>query len=228
MIARLLANEAETPTTRRLRVALDGGTFTYLAGQAAALSVYDCPPTPYSIASAPSETAREGAVEFLVKVDGATRFGSCVADLAVGTEIGIEGPTGRFTLDEVPAAAPLLFVAGGTGIAPLRSMIREALAAKDHGPIALVYSARTPPEFAFLNELRDLATERAIALTLTLTGESADWEHARGRTGPMHLTELIRAQTIGFICGPHMMVTDVSAALVSLGVPPERIRTEDW
>jgi ferredoxin-NADP reductase len=121
-----------------------------------------------------------------------------------------------------------LFIAGGTGIAPLRSMIREAVAAGHQATMALVYSARTPAEFAYLSEWRELAEEGRLRLTLTLTGASTDWEHARGRTGPMHLMDLIRPDSVCFVCGPHLMVTDVTSALAALGVPQERIRTEDW
>jgi len=224
----LLSNDAETPATRRLRLALDGATFHYRAGQAALLSVDDCEPAPYSIASSPSDTERLGCLEFLVKVDGATRFGACAADLRPERAIQIDGPAGGFTLNGVDETAPLLFVAGGTGIAPLRSMIRQALDDTHRGKISLVYSARTRHEFAFFNEWRDLADQQRIALTLTLTGEAGDWEHARGRTGPMHLSDLVRENTVAVICGPRMMVSDVTATLTGLGIPAARIRTEGW
>ena len=103
------------------------------AGQAAALaSGRAASATPYSIASAPAETARHGALEFLVKVDGSNRFGAVVEGLEPGTPLRVDGPAGNFTLPDLSGGAPLLFVAGGTGIAPLRSMIREALEARRH------------------------------------------------------------------------------------------------
>ena len=226
---RLLSNQSATPTSRVIRVALDGVPFPYRAGQAAALSAGDGHElTPYSIASAPAETARHGALDFLVKVDGSTRFGAVVESLEPGARLRIDGPFGHFTLPDLPEAEPLLFVAGGTGIAPMRSMIREALEARRAGPIALVYSARTPAEFAFLPELRALADEGRLSLTLTLTGEAQDWGHARGRTGPAHLADLVTAGTLAYICGPHAMVAELPAALVALGLPRDRVRTEDW
>jgi ferredoxin-NADP reductase len=224
---RLISNEPETPTTRRVRLGLDGNPFSYRAGQAASLTAGG-PSTPYSIASAPVETARHGWLEFLVKVDGASRFGRVVEGLAAGTVIGCTGPVGAFTLDRIPPDAPLLFVAGGTGIAPLRSMIIEALASERHGRMSLVYSSRTPHEFAYLGELRGIAGAGRLSLTLTLTGHADDWAHARGRTGAAHLAERLHPGTIAFVCGPPAMVADVPAALTSLGVPPDHVVTENW
>ena len=225
---RLLSNEPETPTTRRIRLATDGAGFQYRAGQAAALAAGDLVPTPYSIASAPHETAREGWLEFLVKVDGSSRFGAVVDTLEPGTTIRVEGPAGSFILPDVALTAPLLFIAGGTGVAPMRSMILEALHAGHRGTKALVYSARSPREFAYVEEFRRLADEGQLALTMTLTGEMEEWAHARGRTGAGHLSELLAPDTLAFVCGPPAMVADLPAALVSLGLPRDRVRTDDW
>lgn len=224
----LLSNAIETPTTRRIRLALGPQPFVYHAGQAASLAVDDTEPTPYSIASAPSDTGRDGALEFLIKADGASRFGARLPYLEPGTVVRLTGPAGVFTTRDAPPDVPLLFVAGGTGIAPLRSMLREALNDRHGGRIALVYSARTPGEFAYLDEWRTLAEARRMALTLTLTGGATDWAHARGRTGAEHLRELATPQTLAFVCGPRAMVIDVSQALGALGVSPSAIRTEDW
>jgi ferredoxin-NADP reductase len=224
---RLLSNERETPTTRRVRVALDGAQFSYRAGQAASLAA-EGPATPYSIASSPAETARHGWLEFLIKVDGSNRFGAVVDSLAPGRALELTGPAGGFTLDRVPSDAPVLFIAGGTGIAPMRSMIREAIASRPAETLSLVYSSRTPEEFAYLKELKDLAGDGCLRLTLTLTGDAQDWTHARGRTGIAHLAELVRPNTTAFICGPPAMVTDLPAALESLGVTRDRVITEGW
>jgi ferredoxin-NADP reductase len=225
---RLLSNDLATATTRRIRLALDGAPFRYRAGQAASLAGGPGESTPYSIASAPYETARDGWLEFLIKVDGSTRFGAVVDSLQPDTPVGVEGPMGTFTLPDLSPGVPLLFIAGGTGIAPLRSMILETIHIAKHGSLALVYSARTPAEFAYLDELRALAEGGRLALTLTLTGEAQDWTHSRGRAGAQHLSDLVTPQTLAFVCGPPAMVTEVPAALVALGLPRERVRTEDW
>jgi ferredoxin-NADP reductase len=228
MKVRLLSNHAETPTTRRIRLSLGGRRFSYRAGQSASLSAGGRPPTPYSIASAPAETARHGWLEFLVKVDGSSRFGALVDTLSSDAHVDLEGPSGLFTLDSVTPGTPVLFIAGGTGIAPVRSMIRETVESGHDGPLALLYSSRTPEEFAYLSELKDLASAGHLTLTLTLTGDAQDWAHARGRAGIAHLAELVRGDTIAFICGPPSMVGELRNALSSLGVGPGRIVTENW
>lgn len=226
---RLQSNFLATPTTRIVRVVLEGAPFSYRAGQAASIAVQPGEPqTPYSIASAPSESAVTGYLEFLVKVDGSTRFGARVSGLQPGIPLIVGGPMGRFTIPDSAADHPLLFIAGGTGIAPLRSMIVECVNAGRRGNLALVYSARTPEEFAYLDELRALDEAGELALTLTLTGDAQDWRHARGRTGDRHLADLATPSTMAFICGPPSMVTDIPQALIRLGVPRQQIRTEDW
>jgi ferredoxin-NADP reductase len=225
---RLLSNEPETPTTRRVRLGVDGISFSYRAGQAASLAAGSAEPTPYSIASAPYETARHGWLEFLVKVDGSSRFGAIVETLPPGAHIKVGGPAGNFVLPDLSDDVPLVFIAGGTGIAPMRSMILEALHLGHRGTRSLVYSARTPGEFAYLEELRGLAEKRQLALTLTLTGEVEEWAHARGRARAEHLSELVSPGAMAFVCGPPAMVADLPPALVALGLPRDRIRTDDW
>jgi ferredoxin-NADP reductase len=225
---RLLSNEPETPTTRRVRLDVDGMPFPYRAGQAASLAAGSAEPTPYSMASAPYETARHGWLEFLVKVDGSSRFGAIVETLQPGTRIQVEGPAGRFVLPELSDDLPLVFIAGGTGIAPMRSMIFEAIYQGHRGNRSLVYSARSPGEFAYLDELRGLAEQGQLALTLTLTGEVEEWAHARGRARAEHFSELVTPGAMAFICGPPAMVADLPPALVALGLPRDRVRTDDW
>jgi ferredoxin-NADP reductase len=138
------------------------------------------------------------------------------------------GPIGSFTLNGIPSDAPILFVAGGTGIAPLRSMIHQALHDAHPAPLVLVYSARSPNEFAYLADLQRLSRDGQLAMTLTLTGQCDDWVHARGRAGISHLAEYAHPSVVAFVCGPPSMVAEIPVALESLGVPRDRIRTENW
>jgi ferredoxin-NADP reductase len=226
VIVRVSSNELATPTTRRLRLAVDGHAFPYHAGQAASLRAAGGASTPYSIASAPAETRRTGHVEFLIKTDGSNRFGAVVDGLRPGTPVDMSEAAGSFTLNGVANGAPLLFIAGGTGIAPVRSMIREAVETSRRGALSLVYSNRLPEEFAYLGEFRQMAADRQLTLRLTLTGDAEDWTHARGRAGVSHLSELVAPATTAFICGPTAMVTELPATLRALGV--DRIVTERW
>ena len=225
---RLVSNLPGTPTTRLIRIARDGERFDYRAGQAAPVGVDAAHTTPYSIASAPFETDETGVFEFLVKVDGSTRFGAQVLGLEPGTPLVVGPPTGGFGL---PPDAPdhhLLFVAGGTGIAPVRSMLLQAIHIDRRHRPTLLYSARRPDEFAYVNEFHALQDAGRLTLVLTLTGDSADWNYARGRAGRDHLAGLLSHDTLCFVCGPPSMVTDVPAALESLGISPAHVRTERW
>ncbi len=223
------ANVAATPTSRIVRLALDA-PFSYEAGQAAWLAAApDGEFTPYSFASSPEDTARQGLLEFLVKVDRSSRFGSRVVSLQPGDRIVVRGPAGTLGLPDVTPDTVLLFIAGGTGIAPLRSMIRHAVDRRRENPLRLLYSARTPEEFAYLDELRALARNGALDLSLTVTGGGADWPHGRGRIDGPVLERLVDGpDTQAFICGPPAMLTEVSELLKRLALPDDRIRVESW
>ena len=224
-----MSNRRATPTARVLRIRV-GQEFSYAAGQAAWLAPDpDGDLTPYSIASSPEETARFGWLEFLVKVDGSTRFGAQVASLRRGALIAVQGPAGSFVFPDHPPETEYLFVAGGTGIAPLRSMIRHAVDAHVPGTFRLLYSARTSDEFAYLRELRALERRGRLQLYLTLTGDALRWAHARGRADASLLAPLVDTpDTLCFVCGPPAMLSSVSETLERLGVPGDRIRTETW
>lgn len=212
-----------------LRLAVGDHPFTYRAGQAAWLRVdVERERTPYSIASSPEETLRGGWLEFLVKTDQSSRFGAHVDELRRGSTVVVHGPMGNFVFPDAPAEQRFLFVAGGTGIAPLRSMLRHAIDASVPGRKTLLYSARSPGEFAYLPEFRALERQKAIELRLTLTGIADRWRHSRGRAGTDLLAPLADENTLCFLCGPPSMISEVANILRSLGVPPFRIRTEEY
>ena len=228
MVVHLVTKEAATPTTRLIRVALDGASYPYRAGQAASVSTEAGQHTPYSIASAPYETDEGGFLQFLVKVDGSTRFGSQVAGLSPGAAVHVQPPTGGFGLPSDAPEHPLLFIAGGTGIAPVRSMLMQAIHIdKLHRP-TLLFSARTPDEFAFVNEFHALQDAGKLTLILTLTGDTPEWRHARGRASRDHLATLLAPEMLYFVCGPPAMVSELPSMLTGLGVRDDQIRTERW
>jgi ferredoxin-NADP reductase len=138
---------------------------------------------------------------------------------------------GLFTF---PAAADmpwLLFVAGGTGIAPLRAMLDHALQRHEAPRISLLYSARRGDEFAFIDELRGHAESGRIELHQTVTrDDSTTWAGRRGRIGRSYFEAVLHepAATWCFVCGPGALVGESVAMLKALGVPDAQIRTEQW
>jgi ferredoxin-NADP reductase len=211
-------------------VSLGGARFPYRAGQAVYLGQpASAGPVPYSIASAPEESRREGHLEFLIKTDDPGKPSAAVT-VGRGGTLAVEGPFGSFVFPERPAEREFLFVAGGTGIAPLRSMIRHALETQSAGRLHLLYSARTPADFAYLPELRQIARAGRLQLALTATREvPAGWRGERGRITPERLAPLIEApETLCFVCGPAAMVDAVPRMLLGLGIDRSRIRIEEW
>ena len=184
---------------------------------------------PYSIASAPSESAEHGYLEFLLKLERET-WGAHLAGLRRGARVAVEGPYGSFVLPSRPADNQFLFVAGGTGIAPLRSMIVQAVETGLPGRLHLLYSARTPSDFAYLSELRRLQRSGRLELALNATRQtSSRWRSERGRITEEQLSRLVEEPaTLCFVCGPGAMVDEVPRMLVRLGVAERRIRIEEW
>ena len=219
-----------TPRSRIVHLNLDGQVFNYVAGQAVVVGVPGAERRrPYSIASAPEEAQRDGYLQLLVGVDADGRAGADLS-LDVGTAIEVDGPVGSFIFPANPVEQQFVFVAGGTGIAPLRAMMRHALAASLTRRVGLLYSARTPEDFAYEQELRSLAATGAIELCQTVTrAAETDWAGNRGRIDRAALATLVHDdRTLCFVCGPAAMVDDIPRLLIEMGVPRERIRIEEW
>ena len=221
----------ETPWTRNVRVDLAGRRFPYKAGQAVTIGPHGGDGrVPYSIASAPEETARHGQLELLIKVHGDGRWGNDFDVPRRGALLDVRGPAGGFVLPDVAEEQRFLFIAGGTGIAPLRAMIRQAVLTGRTARMRLLYSARTPADFSYATELRGMARRGEIGLTLTATRETPSrWRGSRGRITADQLRPLIDDPiTLCFVCGPTAMVEDVPLVLGTLGIARSRIRLEEW
>ncbi len=98
--------------------------------------------------------------------------GPHLPSLAVGTSVEIDGPIGTFLYPDRLTEPAVLFVAGGSGIAPLRAMLHEALGAPEAPEVSVLYSARTAEEFAFDDELTGLAGQGRIRYEKTATRET--------------------------------------------------------
>ncbi len=220
-----------TPRTRLLRIATRGSGFAYRAGQAVMVGLHGSPlRKPYSIASAPSETARTGNIELLVQVDDSGGPDPHLERAAPGTRLDVDGPFGSFSLPVEGEPALLLMVAGGTGIAPLRSMMVEALSGPAPPRISLVYSARSVDELACRDELEALAAAGRIVLVMTVTrDDESAWQGLRGRIDrPMLAAALPGTHVWCLICGPQALITDVRAGLSQLGVPDSQVGIERY
>jgi benzoate/toluate 1,2-dioxygenase reductase component len=219
-----------TPRIRILNLDVRAVEFTFTAGQAVMLGLSGSPlRKPYSIASAPWEVEKSGIMQVLVQVEDSGGLDPHLELAAPGTPLDLDGPFGSFGLPE-RVERPLLFIAGGTGIAPLRSMLVEHLARPTKFPVSLIYSARSVDEFAFRPELAALESAARISSYFTVTREeNADWHGRRGRISGELVTEALPStDSICFVCGPPQLVNDTRALLTQLGVPDDQVLVEKY
>ncbi len=180
----------------------------------------------YSIASPPGSERLELTVE---RIDDGevSPYLTTVAD--VGDQFELRGPIGGWFVWDGTNAAPVLLVGGGSGVVPLRAILRHHAASGSNAAMHLVHSARTLGDAIYRRELEMLAGSRR-AVTLTLTREQPpDWAGHRGRVDALLLAEVgwpPPAQPQCYVCGPTAFVEAVADALVDLGHEPGRIRTE--
>jgi len=219
---RVLATRPETADTTTLTIEpADGVPLAFAAGQFTMLGTFGGAEAPISVTSSPAA----GPVEQTIRDMGGVTHDLTTA--APGHMLTVRGPygTGWDITDGV--GGDLVFVAGGIGLAPLRSALLEALANRAaYRRVVLLYGARTPAEQVFRDDLaRWAAGEGDVALAVTV--DRAD----RGWAGPVGLvTSLIPgagfdpASTLALVCGPEVMMRFVAMALIDAGVPAGRIR----
>ena len=221
-----------TPRSRLVTLDLREHAFEFRPGQAVLIgtSGFDVR-RPYSIACSPERARETQTLELLIALESDGSLGPNLPGLDTGRAIDVEGPLGSFVfpLDRTPQR--LLFVAGGTGIAPLRSMIDHVLRHSPARQISLLYSARNGDEFAFIDELRAHEARGRIELHQTVTrDDSTTWSGGRGRIGRSHFETVLHdpANTLCFVCGPKALVSESVATLEALGLSGQAIRTESW
>jgi ferredoxin-NADP reductase len=229
--AHILHVERATPRSLLLCLSLDA-PFAYQPGQAVLVgSASSEARRPYSIANGPARSARDRRLELLVGLGEDGTPGPHLPVVDAGIPLTLEGPFGSFVWPSATDDEAVLFVAGGSGIAPLRAMLQELL---DQGAAAprlkLLYSARAPEEFAFDAELRALSGEGRLRYHRTATREAGPgWHGDRGRISRAQLESLVDSpETLCFVCGPAALVHEVPRMLREIGVAPERIRVEEW
>tara|TARA_B100001123_G_scaffold450362_1_gene620658 strand:- start:342 stop:1061 length:720 start_codon:yes stop_codon:yes gene_type:complete len=220
-----------TPRALLVQLNLEKKSFPFNPGQAIVIGQHGLDlKRPYSIACSPEQAASSRMLEVLVAVEDNGSPGTHLPALEKGQLIDIEGPIGSFVLPKLPIEENLLFIGGGTGIAPLRSMLDHALRMKLKKTITLVYSARRTEDFAFMEEFDHYARTGQIKLHQTVTRDDLAWQGARGRISLLNFKAVIEnpAETLCFVCGPTAMVDQATSTLNALGVPREAIRMEQW
>jgi ferredoxin-NADP reductase len=147
----------------------------------------------------------------------------------VGHVLNVKGPDGDFIFRE-GETDEIVLIAGGIGIAPYRSFTRYILSKKLSVQIRLIYSARTPQDFAFKPEFDQQVTQHHnVQCLYTVTREQIGWTGRVGRVDENLIqTYLGNPRALYYICGPDQMIVELKKALQKLGVEKESIRSERW
>ncbi|HEY5427768.1 MAG TPA: ferredoxin reductase [Solirubrobacteraceae bacterium] len=183
----------------------------------------------YSIASAPEDPHLALTVERIADGEVSPYL---LDELRAGDELELRGPIGGYFAWDGSLGGPLMLLAGGSGVVPLRSMLRHHAAAADSVPVRLLYSSRAWEEVIYRDELRRLGDGGSDSPTVEFTltrAWPADWDGHRGRIDRALLAEVCWApadRPLIYICGPNGFVETAAATMVQLGHEPQRIRTE--
>jgi ferredoxin-NADP reductase len=182
----------------------------------------------FSITSSPAALPR---VMFATRLRGSA-FKRTLLDAASGLEVDIEGPFGSFVLHR-NAARPAVLFAGGIGITPFHSIIKDATERELPHRITLFYSNHTPASTAFLSDLEAWQKRNSrFRLIATITKPSAGepWHHETGSINAAfikaHLSDA--ANAIYYAAGPAGFVKGMRDALAGIGADPDDIRTEEF
>jgi ferredoxin-NADP reductase len=183
----------------------------------------------YSIASPPDDPDQVAVT--VERIEDGEVSPYLVDELAEGDQLELRGPIGGYFVWDVELGGPLLLVGGGSGVCPLMAMIRHRAARGSRVPTRLLYSSRSLEDVIYRAELDRLAG-RADGLEVfhTLTrSRPRDWSGYAGRIDSDMLAEVgfsPEQRPLCMVCGPTPLVEAVAKALVELGHPPDRVKTE--
>ena len=220
----------ETPSTKTIRVAASQGELPYFrAGQYINLFVeIDGARTsrPYSIASTPGRLYFDLTVR---RMPGGFVSDYLLDRVKPGDFLESTSPSGSFYYEPLMDTGDLVFLAGGSGITPFMSIIREAAEKKPPFTVHLIYGSRGPEDVIFAHELKELAnTHPNLKVDLVMSEPPEGWTGQCGLLDAQMISSLVgpvEGKTF-YICGPEQMYLLCQGALESLGVPARRIRRE--
>lgn len=227
MKAKILDIKTEAENIKLFKLELKE-KLSFLPGQSIALTIHDPQANIlnqkryYSVASSPDQQH----VELLIK-DTSSHSGHYVYEhLAVGDELEVEGPFGKMVLPQSFTRAT--FIAGGSGISPFLSMIRQLHKTQPNTPLHLFYSTKKVGEAAFHDEFTELHKKGSLTYVHTVTQEPT-WKGNKGRITKEFLEKnLTTKEGIFFICGPSQMIKDTVEILKQLNIPESSIIIERY
>lgn len=215
----------QTPDVKTFRVVRpEGGKlFEHMPGQCAMISVPGVGEAMFSITSSPTNKEYQ---EFSIKRCGSLT--DYLHTMEVGDQVTVRGPYGNsFPVETELKGKNLLFIAGGIGLAPLRSVINYVIDNRaNYGTVDIVYGSRSADDLVQLKEIQEvwMKTE-GINVYLTIDREQEGWD---GHVGfvPNYVKELgFDTDKTALVCGPPIMIKFVLAGLKELGFTTEQVYT---
>ena len=224
-VAKVIDITEETPDVKTFKVVgLDGKKpFVHIPGQCAFLSMPGVGEALFSITSSPTN---EEFMEFSIKKCG------CVTEwlhsIEIGQQVTLRGPYGNgFPVETDFKGKDLVFIAGGIGLAPLRSVINYIRDKRDnYGKVTVIYGSRSDNDLVFRNEIENEWTKaKDFSINLTIDRETPTWN---GHVGfvPNFVKEVpLDNSATAVLCGPPIMIKFTLSALQELGFNTNRIYT---
>lgn len=207
--------------------------FEFRAGQFADYTLID-----------PAETDAEGntrgfsiiTAPFEENIGAATRmrdtaFKRVLKSMPEGSEIKLDAPYGDFTLHKTEST-PAVFIIGGIGVTPIRSMVAQALHDKTNHQMTLIHSSKTPNEMPFFDDFSQMAKDNSNFRYIPVASDESpeNWQGERGRVNEEIIKKHIHDLTspIFYLSGPEGMVKAMRQLLVNMKVNEDNIRTEEF
>ncbi|KAA3657083.1 MAG: oxidoreductase [Chloroflexi bacterium] len=198
-----------------------GLTLDHDPGQFVQVSLFGVGEAPISICSSPS---RSGTT-FELCVRNVGDLTNKMHQLNVGDTLGIRGPFGRGFPMERFRGKDVVFVAGGLGLAPLRSVIYEAIDHREkYNRIIILYGARSPKEMLFRDEINGFNWMEDVEMHATVDNGDANWKGQVGFVnGLFDKVKLNPHNTVSIVCGPPIMYKFVIDDLTKMGIADHNI-----
>jgi sulfhydrogenase subunit gamma (sulfur reductase) len=216
--------EQETPDTLTFFLAAGEVAWRqdYRPGQFVELSVFGVGEAPFCLAQSPT---RSNFIEVTVRRTGSVT--NRLHTFAPGDLVGLRGPFGNCFPFERARGKDLIFVGGGIGLPPLRSLINYVLDRReDYGEVHVLYGARTPADRVYKKELAEWSRSDKLKLVETVDRADDSWSgHVGVVTKLLANMKVDPASTIAFTCGPPIMLKFVVAELLGLGISERNIVT---
>ncbi len=225
-LATVLRVIEETPNIKSFQVAFNDPEkmrgFTFQPGQVGQLSVFGVGESTFVINSPPT---RMEYLQFSVMKAGEVT--AAIHNLYPGDQVGIRAPLGNWFPYEEMKGRNILFIGGGIGLAPLRTLILFMLDNRsDYKDITIIYGSRTPPDLCYKDELKEWEERSDVNLILTVDNEYPGWSKRTGFV-PTVLKEVAPSpdDTVAITCGPPIMIKFVLEGLAQLKFRDEDIIT---